>query len=170
MVNVIIPDSSTINQLLLLIILIVIILQLRERKVKSWRLIILPLFMLLITTLVVYNVLFSSVLNFSLITAGFILGVVIGIAIGSLMKVKIDEKDGSMVIKGSIIAVILWIAIIALKVYGQDLLEGAGLIDLNILTSIFLMMTLGAIISRRIFLYRKYLQHKKGYNIEKKSS
>jgi membrane protein CcdC involved in cytochrome C biogenesis len=167
---VIVPDTSNMNQMVFFIILIIIILQLRERKVKSWGLIIVPVFMSLITILVVYNVLFSSILNFFLITAGFILGLVIGIVIGSFMRVKIDEKDGSLVLKGSIVAVILWIAIIALKIYGQDFLAGTRLIDLTVLTSIFLMMALGAIISRRIFIYRKYLEYKKVYKIEKHSS
>jgi hypothetical protein len=72
--------------------------------------------------------------------------------------VKIDEKDGSMVLKGSLLAVLLWAAIIGLKIYGKDLLGGIGLIDAGLITSTFLMLTVGMMISRRAFVYWRYLQ------------
>lgn len=166
MVNVIYPDISTINQStqsLIIIFIIIILLQLRERRVKSWKLMIMPAFMFLITAGIVYNVLFSNILNFTLITIGLILGIGLGILIGSIMKVRIDE-NGSMMLKGSVIAVGLWLLVIAFKIYGKDILSGTGLISLDVLTSMILMMTLGAMISRRFYVYMKYLKHKKTIN------
>jgi hypothetical protein len=55
----------------------------------------------------------------------------------------------------------MWIAIILLKIYGENVLSGTGWIELNLITSAALIMTLGAMISRRSFVYWKYLNHKK---------
>jgi membrane protein CcdC involved in cytochrome C biogenesis len=51
---------------------------------------------------------------------------------------------------------LIWVAIIALKIYGKSLLGSFGLIDLGILTSIFLAMTLGTMIARRAYVYWQY--------------
>ena len=58
------------------------------------------------------------------------------------MEVKIDEQ-GRMILKGSTVAVLIWAVIIVLKIYGKSLIAGFGLIDIGVLTSIFLAMTLG---------------------------
>ncbi len=79
----------------ILIVIAMVLLQMRERKVKPWKLMILSVFMLFITSLIVQSILFTSLLNFSLITTGFIIGVLIGIAVGSFMAVIVDE-DGVM--------------------------------------------------------------------------
>ena len=100
---------------------------------------ILPVFMLFITIFIVQNIIFTSLLNFVLIIASFITGVLIGIALGSFFDVKV-EQDGTMFLKGSFIAVILWILVIAL----------------NVLSSMLLMLTLGAMIARRLFIYNKF--------------
>ena len=57
---------------------------------------ILPAFMLFITILIVQNIIFTSLLNFGLIIVSFIIGVLIGIALGNFFDVKV-EKDGTMV-------------------------------------------------------------------------
>jgi hypothetical protein len=48
-----------------------------------------------------------------------------------------------------------------MKVYGENALSGTGWIELNLLTSAALTMTLGAMISRRSFVYWRYLKFKK---------
>ena len=95
------PDSNMFsNQSFLIIIIIIVLLQLRERRVNKFSLMILPLFMLLITLSLVQSVIFTSLLNFIVIILGFVMGLVTGIAVGSFMEVKVD-KDGSMILKGS---------------------------------------------------------------------
>jgi membrane protein CcdC involved in cytochrome C biogenesis len=154
---VIYPDINMFNnQSFLIIILILIILQLRQRRIKRpLGLMILPIFMLFITLFIVQNVIFISLLNFGLITASFIIGILIGIVVGNFFDVKV-EKDGTMFLKGSFIAVILWILVIALKVYGNNVLTNSGYIDLNVLSSMLLVLTLGAMIARRLFIYNKF--------------
>ncbi len=155
------PDSNMFNsQTFLLIIVIIVLLQLRERRVSTWSLMILPIFMFLITFFLVQNVIFTSVMNFIIISVGFILGLLVGIAVGSFMEVKVDN-DGAMILKGSLIAVVLWISVIVIKIYGQGVLNHSGYFDIGVLSSAILMLTLGAMISRRILVYMKYRNFKK---------
>ncbi|MGZ7116259.1 MAG: DUF1453 domain-containing protein [Methanobacterium sp.] len=162
--TVIMPDANLFNnQGFLLVILLVVILQLRQRRVRSWTLMIMPALLSLITIPLVISELYSA-FNIIILVISFIAGIAIGILIGKFMEVKIDE-NGSMILKGSFIAVLLWIATILLKLYGKDVLVGTRLIELNLLTSAFLVMTLGGMISRRVFIYWKYLQFRKERNI-----
>lgn len=150
------PDSNMFsNQTFLVVIIIIVLLQLRERRVNKLSLMILPIFMFLITLSLVQSVIFTSLLNFIIISSGFIIGLLIGIAVGSFMDVKVD-KDGAMILKGSLIAVGLWISVILLKIYGQGVLNNTGYFDIGVLSSALLMLTLGAMISRRILIYMKY--------------
>jgi hypothetical protein len=158
---VIYPDSSMFSSpTFLVIIIIVVLLQLRERRVNKFSLMILPAFMLLITASLVQSVLFTSLLNFVVISLGFVLGLLIGIAVGSFMEVK-EDKDGTMLLKGSKIAVGLWISVILLKIYGQGALNNTGFFNIGIISSAILMLTLGAMISRRILVYMKYRNFRK---------
>ncbi len=144
---------------LLVFIGLILLLQLRERRVRLWSLLIMPVLMLWITTSVVYTELSSGIVNLLLIAAGLAIGLVLGLIIASRMEVKVDEQ-GRMVLRGSILAVLIWMAIIVLKLYGKSLLAGFGLIDVGVLTSVFLTMTLGGTISRRAYLYWIYLKKK----------
>lgn len=117
---------------------------------------IMPIIMFAVTIVIVQSVIFSNLLNFSLIILGFIVGLFIGFFVGSRMIVKVDEKEGRLLLKGSFVAVGFWILIIVIKFYGQQVLGATGYFDLSVLTSIFLMLTLGAMIARRTFIYLKY--------------
>jgi membrane protein CcdC involved in cytochrome C biogenesis len=155
------PDSNMFsNQSFLVVIIIIVLLQLRERRVNKWKLMILPAFMLLITAFLVQSVIFTNLLNFITISVGFGIGILVGIAVGSFMEVKIDG-DGAMILKGSMIAVGLWISVILLKIYGQGVLNNTGYFNIGVLSSAILMLTLGAMISRRIMVYNKYRNFKK---------
>lgn len=79
------------------------------------------------------------------------------------MKMKIHENV-SMVLKGSVLAVAVWITIIAVKILGKDTLGATGYIKLNVLTSIFLAMTLGAMVAKRAYAYMEYLRENKLQN------
>jgi membrane protein CcdC involved in cytochrome C biogenesis len=154
------PDNSMFtSQSFIIVILFLVILQLRERRVKPLGLMIMPVFMFFISTFLVDEVLFTSLLNFILIAGGFALGTIIGYVVASFMKVKLD-KDGNVMMKGSVLAVGVWVLVIILKFYGEQILGSAHYIDFNVLTSMFIMMTLGAMISRRLIIYKRYREHK----------
>lgn len=120
-----------------------------------------PLIMLLLTLPLIAVDLPSSPVGIALLGVGLIIGVGIGIGIGSMMEVKVDEKEGTMVLKGSILAVLMWAVILGLKIYGKGFQGSTGLIDLNLLTSVFLMITVGMMIARRGYVYWRYMQMKK---------
>lgn len=153
-----IGDLGANDQFYLVFIALILLLQLRERRVRWWSLMIMPVIMLMLTGGIVFTELTSGVGNLLLIAAGLAIGLVLGVIVASRMEVKIDDQ-GRMIIKGSTVAVLIWAVIILLKLYGKNWLVGLGLIDVDILTSAFLAMTLGAMISRRAFLYWQY--HKK---------
>lgn len=154
------PDNNMFtSQSFIIVIIFLVLLQLRERRVKPLGLMIMPVFMFLISIFLVEEVLFTSLLNFFLIVGGFILGMLIGYVVASFMKVKLDE-NGNVMMKGSVVAVMIWILVIIVKFYGEQTLGSTQFINFNVLTSIFIMMTLGAMISRRIIIYKRYREHK----------
>lgn len=158
--TVIVPDNNFMaSHSFLIIILLIIILQLRERKIKLRKLIIMPVILSIITIPMIYVEMYS-VFNVAVIFVGLLIGVLMGFLISRFMEVKMDE-NGSMIMKGSLIAVLLWAAIIVVRIYGRDEISSMGLIDLNLLTAMFLIMAVGAMISRRIFIYWKYINFKK---------
>ncbi len=158
------PDSNMFNnQGFLIIILIIIILQLRQRKVKLWTLFIMPIFISIVTIPLLSGEI-TSVFNVLIIIIALLFGLIMGLLIGKFYEVKIDE-NGAMLLKGSYIAVFLWIAIILLKLYGESAISGTGWIELSLITSAALVMTLGAMVSRRIFIYWKYLNFKKNKTV-----
>ena len=158
-------NSQGFESVYFLVVIIILLLQLRTRRVGLFGLVLMPLAMLLFTLPLVAMGLPLDLPGIILVALGFIVGVGIGLAVGSMMQVKVDEKDGSMVLKGSILAVLLWAAIIGLKIYGKDLLGSIGIIDMGLLTSMFLMMAVGSMISRRGFLYWRYWQMKKARTV-----
>lgn len=162
--TIIMPDSNMFNnQGFLIIILIIIILQLRQRKVKLWTLFIMPIFISIVTIPLLSGEI-TSVFNVLIIIIALLFGLIMGLLIGKFYEVKIDE-NGAMLLKGSYIAVFLWIAIILLKLYGESAISGTGWIELSLITSAALVMTLGAMVSRRIFIYWKYLNFKKNKTV-----
>lgn len=154
-------DSQGFGNVYFIVILFILLLQLRTRRVKLFGLVVMPVLMLLLTLPLVAMELNSGLVGLALLGVGLLIGVGIGIAIGSMMEVKVDEKDGTMLLKGSILAVLVWAVIIGVKIYGKGLLGSFGLLDWNMLTSIFLMLSVGTMIARRAFVYWRYLQMKK---------
>lgn len=159
--QVIMPNGQDFSIIFFFVVLLILLLQLRTRRVRLLGLVVMPIFMLLLTIPFILVELFSGPLAIALLALGFIVGAGIGVAIGSMMEVKINEKDGSMLLKGSLLAVLLWAAVIGLKIFGKDILGSIGLIDMGLVTSTFLVLTVGSMISRRAMVYWRYLQMKK---------
>ena len=163
--TVIVPDSNFMaSPSFLIVILFIVLLQLRERKMNLRKLIIMPVILAFFTIPAVYVEMFS-VFNVAIIFIGLLIGILMGYLIAKFMEVKVHE-DGSMILKGSLLAVLMWAAIIIIKIYGRDVIGGMRLMDLNLLTSMFLIMTVGAMISRRVFIYRRYLNFKKNATLK----
>lgn len=145
------------NAAFVILIIFIVLLQLRERKLKPWSLFILPLILTLLTIQVI-SLEISSAFDFIILIIGFIVGTILGLIIGRFMDVKNNDK---IILKGSRVAVAIWILIILLKIYGENVLNNTGIIKVDLVLALFLMITLGTVVSRRIIIYWKYLKHKK---------
>ncbi|HEY3274452.1 MAG TPA: hypothetical protein VGJ92_11845 [Methanocella sp.] len=152
-------DVAMGGEMFLLIAVIVIILQLRTRRLRPWGIWVMPV-LLSIVTVGVISFEYSGPGTLLLSAAGLVVGCAVGSIIGSHMEVSIDERN-RIVLKGSLVAVTIWILVLGLKFFGKGLLGDTGLISLNDLTAALLAMTLGAIIARRTYVLIKYLRLKK---------
>ena len=154
------PEAFYGSPIFIVLLLLILLLQMRERRVRWWTMILMPVVMLMLTGGAIYTELSSGPIAWLLIIAGFGAGAATGILVAAYMHVKVGQ-DGSMVMRGSVLAVGIWMAILLVKVYGKDIISGSGLLDVGLLTSVLLAMTLGMMIARRSFLYLRYMRLKK---------
>ncbi len=153
-------DSSFIgSSVFLIIILFIVLLQLRERKMTLRKLIIMPIILAMVTIPMISIEMYSA-FNVAVILIGLLIGVLMGLLIGRFMKIKIHE-DGSLILKGSYLAVLMWAALIIIRIGGRDVVSSMKLMDFNLLTSMFLIMAVGAMITRRVYIYWRYRNFKK---------
>jgi|SRR5664280_1053912 hypothetical protein len=155
------PDVFLNSDAFLFLILIILLLQLRERKVSMARLLIMPIIMTMLSIPFFYITVSSGWFGFSLVILGLLVGLMLGVFLGSLMEVKLREEDGKIVMKGSILVVLLWGIIIIIKILSKNYLNENHILGLDILTSIFLAITLGTMISRRVIIYQRYRKKNK---------
>jgi membrane protein CcdC involved in cytochrome C biogenesis len=152
-------DTAMSTEMFVLIAVIVILMQLRTRRLRPWSIWIMPVFLSLVTVAIIAFE-YSGPGTLLLSAAGLVVGGAIGVIIGSHMEVKANER-GEIVLKGSLVAVTIWILVLGLKIFGKGLLGDTGLISLNDLTAALLAVTMGAIIARRAFIALKYLRLRK---------
>lgn len=146
-------------ELFFLIAIILVLLQLRTRKVRLW-VIWIPLVILLPITAVTIAADYGGPGTLLLAAAGFAIGCAVGVVIGSRMEVKADDR-GRILLKGSLVAVTIWILVLGLKIFGKGIAGDMGIVSLNDLSAAVLAMTLGMIMARRAYVTLKYLQLKK---------
>jgi len=139
-------------------ILMMLLSQFRERKFQLWYSIIIMTFMLFVTYIFVSIELPASA-NYSILLAGGLVGVMLGLAIAHNIKIKIAD-DGSLLTKGSFFSVGIWIFIILVKFYGQNTFNQWQW-NPNFLLSLFLILSLSTMISRNIYLYIRYKNRKR---------
>jgi membrane protein CcdC involved in cytochrome C biogenesis len=156
------------TEVFFLIAIIIVLLQLRTRKVRPVTIWIPPVFIALVTLPVIASE-YSGIGTLLLSVAGFVIGCAAGVVIGSRMEVRTDES-GRIVLKGSVIAVLIWVLVLGLKIFGKGFIGDTGLISLADLTAAMLAMTLGTIIARRAYIIIKYLSLKKAGTTETKDT
>ena len=152
-------SDISLNQVVLIVIVIFLLLQLRQRKFRFWRSMIVPTIMLMVTLLFVRIELQGPFFNTMVLLAGFILGIFMGMIIARFTKLKIG-KDGSLLMRGSFIAMSIWFSIIIAKLYGQNMLNQWGLSS-NLVLALFLIIRVSTMISERMFIYYRYLRNRK---------
>jgi hypothetical protein len=137
------------------IIIVMLLSQFRERKFRLWTSIITMSFMLFITYIFV-SIELPADPNYSILVAGVLAGLMLGLVIAHNIKIKIAD-DGSLLTKGSFISVGIWIFIILVKFYGQNIFNQWEW-NPNFLLSLFLILSISTMISRNIYLYIRYKQ------------
>jgi membrane protein CcdC involved in cytochrome C biogenesis len=142
------------------IAIILILLQLRTRRVRLWTLWIPPAIILVPITAITLAADYNGLNTLLFSVAGFIIGCLVGVVIGSRMKVTADEQ-GRILQKSSLVAVTVWILALGLRQYGKNILGDWGIISLNDLSAMALAIALGSIVARRAYLTIKYLELKK---------
>ncbi len=140
------------------IILIMLLSQFRERKFRLWYSIITMTFMLFVTYIFV-SIELPANANYTILIAGGLIGVMLGLAIAHNIKIKITD-DGSLLTKGSFLSVGIWIFIILVKFYGNNTFNQWEW-NPNFLLSMFLILSMSTMVSRNIYLYIRYLNKKK---------
>ncbi len=78
------------------------------------------------------------------------------------MKVTADGQ-GRILLKGSLIAVTIWILVLGLRLFGKGVAGDLGIISLNDLSAMALAMALGMIVARRAYVTIKYFELKKKF-------
>lgn len=154
------------NQVVIIAVVIFLLFQLRQRKFHFWRSMIVPGAMLMVTLLFVRLELQGPLFNTIVIFGGGVFGLLMGMIIARFTKLKIG-KDGSLLMRGSFIAMSLWFLIIMAKLYGQDTLNQMGLSS-SLVLSLFLMISVSTMISERVFIYYRYLRNRKEWKKNKK--
>jgi membrane protein CcdC involved in cytochrome C biogenesis len=121
---------------------------------------IIPGLMLLVTYLFVTMEMQGPLFNTIVLVGGGIIGLILGMIIARLTKLKI-AKDGSLIMRGSFIAMGLWFLLILAKLYGQDTMSQWG-VDADLFISLFLMISVTTMIAERIGIYYRYMKKKRG--------
>lgn len=154
------------NQIVIIAVVIFLLFQLRQRKFHFWRSMVVPGTMLMVTLFFVRLELQGPLFNTIVIFGGGVFGLLMGMIIARFTKLKIG-KDGSLLMRGSFIAMSLWFLIIMAKLYGQDTLNQMGLSS-SLVLSLFLMISVSTMISERVFIYYRYLRNRKEWKKNKK--
>jgi hypothetical protein len=114
---------------------------------------------MLIVTYIFVSIELPANANYTILLAGGLVGVMLGIAIAHNIKIKISD-DGSLLTKGSFLSVGIWIFVILVKFYGQNTFSQWQW-NPNFLLSLFLILSISTMISRNIYLYIRYKNKKR---------
>lgn len=139
--------------IIIVFILIMLLSQFRERKFRLGYTIITMIFMLFVTILFV-NIELPDTANYAILLGGGLVGLLLGLAIAHHIKIKIGD-DGSLITKGSVISVGIWIFILLAKFYGQNTFNQWEW-NPNFLLSLFLVLSVTTMISKNIYVYIRY--------------
>jgi len=149
---------GTASIIIVVFIIMMLLSQFRERKFRLWYSIITMTFMLIVTYIFV-SIELQANANYTILLAGGLVGVMLGIAIAHNIKIKISD-DGSLLTKGSFLSVGIWIFVILVKFYGQNTFSQWQW-NPNFLLSLFLILSISTMISRNIYLYIRYKNKKR---------
>ena len=149
--------------IIIFFIVVMLLSQVRETKFRLWYSIVTMTFLIFVTYIFVSIELPTSA-NYSILLVGGLVGLLLGLAIAHHIKIKISD-DGSLLTKGSFLSVGIWIFIILVKFYGQNIFNQWEW-NPNFLLSLFLILSISTIVSKNIYLYIRYKNKQKEIEYE----
>ncbi|HFK1449783.1 TPA: DUF1453 domain-containing protein [Bacillus pacificus] len=142
---------------ILLIILIIVLMQSKERKVKVNRIWLVPALLGFVTIQSIIHMGQLSILQLLLFVAMLGIGLVLGIIRGKALTFRMDSETGHVLRKGNWLNTMILLIILGAKiVIKQSIFSGSTHYTLMVVTNAFLCITLGTVISRRYYIWKKY--------------
>ncbi|WP_263704820.1 DUF1453 domain-containing protein [Bacillus thuringiensis] len=142
---------------ILLVILIIVLMQSKERKVKVNRIWLVPALLCFVTIQSIIHMGQLSILQLLLFVAMLGIGLVLGIIRGKALTFRMDSETGHVLRKGNWLNTMILLIILGAKiVIKQSVFSGSTHYTLMVVTNAFLCITLGTVISRRYYIWKKY--------------
>ncbi|PEI73983.1 DUF1453 domain-containing protein [Bacillus wiedmannii] len=142
---------------ILLVILIIVLMQSKERKVKVNRIWLVPILLCFVTIQSIIHMGQLTILQLLLFVAMLGIGLVLGVIRGKALTFRIDSETGHVLRKGNWLSAMILLIILGAKiVIKQSMFSGSTHYTLMVVTNAFLCITLGTIISRRYYIWKKY--------------
>ena len=141
------------------IVVLLVLSQLRESRMKVSRMWIVPALMIFLSYGSLTKLPFNSLFNIALLLAALGVGMALGVVGEAFKKISFDKAAGEIIVKGTPIGVLIWIGAIVFERYVQDFLkQSKGIVTPQLLPATLLVLSLSAVIARRVYLYWKYLR------------
>ncbi|PEC56879.1 DUF1453 domain-containing protein [Bacillus cereus] len=142
---------------ILLVILIIVLMQSKERKVKVNCIWLVPALLCFVTIQSIIHMGQLTILQLLLFVAMLGIGLVLGVIRGKALTFRIDSETGHVLRKGNWLSTIILLIILGAKiVIKQSMFSGSTHYTLMVVTNAFLCVTLGTVISRRYYIWKKY--------------
>jgi hypothetical protein len=142
---------------ILLVILIIVLMQGKEYKVNINRIWLIPALLYFVTIQSIIHMGQLNILHVLLFVAMFGIGLALGIIRGKALTFRLDSETGHVLRKGNWLSTIILLVILGVKiVIKQSMFPGSTHHTLMVVTNAFLCITLGTVISRHYYIWKKY--------------
>ncbi|MGX5488682.1 DUF1453 domain-containing protein [Bacillus cereus] len=142
---------------ILLVILIIVLMQSKERKVKINRIWLIPALLCFVTIQSIIHAGQITLLQGLLFVVMLGIGLGLGIIRGRALTFRVDNETGHVLRKGNWVSTIILLVILGAKIIiKQSMFSGSTYQTLMVVTNAFLCITLGTVISRRYYIWKKY--------------
>lgn len=157
-----IPGSVLLDILAIVIVGYIALRQFREKRMRVSRLWVLPALTLLFSYTGIQGDLFDTAFSPTIIGAAFVIGLGVGGLRGALTKLSVDPGSETVTVKGTLVSVALWLALLGVKGVADFVLAASGKADsfaglaASLVTAALLAFSLGAVIATRVYYYWRY--------------
>ncbi|HDX9628725.1 TPA: DUF1453 family protein [Bacillus cereus] len=142
---------------IVLVILIIVLMQSKERKVKVNRIWLVPALLCFVTGQSLIHMGQITLLQGLLLVIMLGIGLCLGIIRGKALEFRLDSETGHVLRRGNWLStLILLVVLVAKIVIKQSMFSGSTHQTLMFVTNAFLCITLGTVISRRYYIWKKY--------------